>query len=59
MTISIAVNAALVEGNSNSSFKVSLVQVQDPSNRLAEAHLFLDHLVVDRLYTELFLKVDS
>ena len=35
------------------------VQVEDPSNRLAEAHLFLDHLVVDRLYTELFLKVDS
>jgi hypothetical protein len=36
-----------------------MVQVRDPSNRLAEAHLFLDHLVVDKLYTELFLKVES
>ena len=31
-------------------------QVRDGSNSLADAHLFIDHLVVNKLYLDLFLQ---
>ena len=33
----------------------AICQVKDDSNNLADAHLFLDHIVIDKLYTELYL----
>ena len=33
-----------------------LVQIKDDSNCLADAHLFIDHIVIDKLYTELYLQ---
>ena len=36
--------------------QVSFFQVRDGSNSLADAHLFIDHLVVNKLYLDLFLQ---
>lgn len=33
-----------------------LQQVKDDSNTLADAHLFIDHVVIDKLYVELYLQ---
>ena len=32
------------------------VQVRDPSNTLMDSHLFIDHLVINKLYLDLFLQ---
>ena len=33
-----------------------LYQIKDESNTLADAHLFIDHIVIDKLYVELYLQ---
>ena len=38
------------------SESMRLFQVRDGSNSLADVHLFIDHLVVNKLYLDLFLQ---
>ena len=35
-----------------------MTQTKDETNTLADATLYIDHLVVNRLYTDLFLKIE-